>query len=274
MVLQVENRLSVPGYGNRYPTEARTSWLLHRSNYEMAVVPLAGGNMNPKLTVHCRDSVDPMTLSPDELGQQAVQFAIETAISHGKLILDGFNDEQADQAIQSFLRDYVVAIHDGAQVQGNSDYRSNLLDVGANFRDCGDYQMAALIYSTWAEHWLNFAVSCFARRKHLSDERITQIIRDAPLRAKMTWLLPLLGGPEIDSKHCTAITTLSNHRNGFVHYKWKFDGVDDMESTPQQLVAAVNGFSDTIRYLSEYEERHIFGNARAHARRFSRRKTQ
>jgi hypothetical protein len=46
------------------------------------------------------------------------------------------------------------------------------------------------------------------------------MIKEASLRAKSTWLLPLLNGKELSPATVGRIQKLADARNAYIHYKW------------------------------------------------------
>ena len=203
----------------------------------------------------------------EQLRKSIVEAIVNTGIAHGELELDGLSDAERDDTISEYIADF---ISQPQQMTGTVDHRPKLLKSARQSASDGDYQFASLFYATWIEHWANGIVTYLAARAGHPDDRITCMIRDTPLRGKLVWLIPLLGGTEIAKKHTTAILDLCNNRNGFVHYKWRPQQVDCLNITSPEMIAAVDRFPATVKYLQRYENAEIFGDRKGVAKQYAK----
>jgi hypothetical protein len=126
---------------------------------------------------------------------------------------------------------------------------------------------AIILYSTWVEHWLNAVVVTAAIRCGVSSDDSEQIVRDAPLRAKSTWLLQLAGLPPLAEEHRRAILGLTELRNAYVHYKWTGRTPEELAQEEVRLRQTVDRCEPLLEYLRKYEAEHISGDIPAAAER-------
>lgn len=119
--------------------------------------------------------------------------------------------------------------------------------------------MSALMYATWTEHLLNEIIWVKLIRRKFNENEMVKVIRDSPLRAKMDWLLKILGIPPIYKPHRNRIERIAKIRNKFVHYKWKAIEFDKEDESDKDEIA---GFEKTVRYLQHYKAKYIELGAR------------
>jgi hypothetical protein len=137
------------------------------------------------------------------------------------------------------------------------DHTPDLLQEAREYRRRKKNQYACLMYATWTEHWINSMVRYFAKKKHIDEKQIIEIIRGSNFNQKTTWLWRLLEAPSISSRHLKNITSLNEYRNSFVHYKWL--GIDpEDEKQDRKRDSVVEQMEKTITYLLSYERRHVF----------------
>ena len=134
------------------------------------------------------------------------------------------------------------------------DHSGGLLQRARSFRRAGDWYLSCVFYALWVEHRLNFWVSELAVRRGISEEEIEFIIRDTQHRAKASWLLRVLGAPELPKRHRMAVLQLMDRRNSFVHYKWRRYRPREVE----EFAALVRTLEATVKYFRRYEAE-IFG---------------
>jgi hypothetical protein len=202
--------------------------------------------------------------TPEEL---LIQTVIQSGLANGELELDGLSDELADERIADYLRNWTSRT---GPITTTIDHRPNLLESAISFTTSGQFEMAALHYSTWVEHWANGMVATFALRAGQSHETINSMIRETPLRGKITWLFSLLGMTPLDESRTNLLLDLAGRRNCFVHYKWPENEVNSFRHPNPELVALINRMPACVEYLRDYEENAVFKNSRHHAVRFAR----
>jgi hypothetical protein len=106
-----------------------------------------------------------------------------------------------------------------------------------------------------------------AIRRGVAADDSEQIVRDAPLRAKLTWLLTLAGLPALADERRKAIISLTDLRNAYVHYKWTGRTPEELAQEEERLRQTVSGCEPLLAYLRQYESEHISGNMPAAAER-------
>jgi hypothetical protein len=124
-----------------------------------------------------------------------------------------------------------------------------------------------ILYATWVEHWLNAVLVTHAIRRGLSPDQSEQIVRDAQLRAKITWLLQLAGLPPLEDEHRKAIVALTDLRNAYVHYKWSGRTPEELAQEEERLRETVHRCEALLDYLRDYERDHISGEMPEAAKR-------
>ncbi len=150
----------------------------------------------------------------------------------------------------------LVEQHNAANVKYTwiTDYTSYLLKEARAYKKDKRFEMACLMYATWLEHWLNDIVGILSERKGLDEKEIIQLIRQTNFASKSSWLLKLLDLPIFDPEQKTMMEIMVEFRNGFVHYKWQPEN-RDREETLKDLVLQ---FENTVKYLQNYENAHIY----------------
>lgn len=100
------------------------------------------------------------------------------------------------------------------------DHTANLLFQARRAKEVGDFSMSVLMYATWVEHSLNAALLQLAAGRKMLKSHSNAMIKEASLRTKSTWLLPLLGAKALSTETVARIQRLADSRNAFIHYKW------------------------------------------------------
>ncbi len=193
-------------------------------------------------------------IDDDQIRDIVMTRLLEAGVAMGAIDLDGKDDLEAKAQVAGFVNNLVS---DEVEVCLTVDFRDELLEEAGRKAADGSFQLAALLYATWMEHWINGIIVNACSRCGVGEANTKAMLRDIPLRGKLTWLMPLLGGQEIDDGHVAAVVNLTNYRNGFVHYKWHAAAEDD-----SGLEKAVERFQATVKHLVEYERTHFWGNSR------------
>jgi hypothetical protein len=100
------------------------------------------------------------------------------------------------------------------------DHRATLLREARRQVRRHQNEFALLFYATYFEHWINGMIETAADWRDMAAENTTSLLREAPLRAKLTWVLSLLSVPRLKPGYVKRILAVAEHRNGCVHYKW------------------------------------------------------
>jgi len=138
------------------------------------------------------------------------------------------------------------------------DHRSSIISEARRFQEAGKPMLACILYAVAIEHWINGLIFVFGERAKLSSEEIEMVIRETNIRAKMTWLSRLLRLPPINDTHIKLIIHLFELRNSYVHYKWKGRSDELAMKQTVDLEKTLSRVGSAIRYLKEYETRHVF----------------
>ena len=143
-----------------------------------------------------------------EASRRICQKLAEEVVRRGLIIPEGMTDDQLREEVFSCIKrefddDLVLFVR---------DHTSTLLKRARNHRIEGDHYLACLLYATWAEHWLNGLISTVGERRKLRPDEAAQIIRETPLRGKLTWLLTLLGLPRMADRHRNSVIRLMDLR--------------------------------------------------------------
>jgi hypothetical protein len=180
---------------------------------------------------------------------------VEQAIRVGDIDPQGKSDSELRDEVIAYLR---AEFSHGKRVEVVIDHTSTLLRQARQAHKAGDDEIAVILYATWVEHFVNKIVLTGSERCGLSREHGYEMLRDVSLRGKVTWLLPLVGFRAIGQAHLKTLTTLSERRNQYVHYKWK--GLNESRSEARSVRQLIETTEKTVRYLRRYERSVVFGD--------------
>ena len=191
-----------------------------------------------------------------ELGELLVR-----SIAEG-LILDGVVDPRgkSDIQLQREVLGHVKRFVDNPRVGliAAVDHTSTILKQARTYALSNDYELSCLFYATWFEHWLNHFIYSSLKRMKLTQQEITQIIREVQFRGKSTWLLRLLKLKAINKTHLGVMNNVSEARNAYVHYKWKAVDIDSDEWSEESAKNSLEGVEKTVRYLQRLANQQLF----------------
>ena len=132
------------------------------------------------------------------------------------------------------------------------DHTPDLLFRARQSRKEKNFSMSVLMYATWVEHTLNMMILNLAVKKLMLKSHFNTMIKEASIRSKSTWLLPLLGGKTLSPITITRIQKLADSRNAFIHYKWgqtvkaaKFDQINALEDA-EKLVKTLQRYRISV----------------------------
>ena len=151
------------------------------------------------------------SLKPDE--RDLIKGLIAAFANAGHIDISKTDDEIWDQfkAIADGLpTDFDVVI----------DHTPKLLRNARTAKSEHNHELAVLMYATWIEHSINLVLQQVAFARGISEPHFQAMLREASLRAKTTWLLPLLGIKPLSEVVVGRIQKLADTRNAFIHYKW------------------------------------------------------
>lgn len=134
------------------------------------------------------------------------------------------------------------------------DHSTDILKLAREYATDMNYEVSCIFYAMWIEHWANSMIHTLCFKAKISSKHKISMIREVPLRGKLSWLLSILGFPTINSKHQQNILKLAELRNAYVHYKWK--EVDNAkEQNSKEIIRTIES---TIKYIKRLETRFIF----------------
>lgn len=170
--------------------------------------------------------------SDDDATVEALARSIgEGFIESGDLDPTGMTLDELAAAIAAKIKE---ALNDGSKFHVVIDHQSGLLEQARAFAAAGDHDYAVMFYATWIEHWFNRMIAWRLKALKLDDsESREQLMRmSIPQKTGSGWKL-LFGAP-LDPDLSKGIRMIAEHRNVFVHYKWKT--FDPQEKTPKALL--------------------------------------
>jgi hypothetical protein len=157
----------------------------------------------------------------------------------------------------------------GRRVNFTTSYSDSLLSQARAFRRKQKTWEACIFYATWLEHFLNGLVLDLCHEK-LEASEAAQVVRDLPIRAKLSWF-PVLGGLKpIAKSHVTLLTRLADLRNEFVHYKKSHDPFGVEDDSQDRVKAVLARVESSVRYLGLYYDRQMLKGKTRNIKRAAR----
>ncbi|MGD0038702.1 MAG: hypothetical protein ABSC53_15560 [Bacteroidota bacterium] len=194
------------------------------------------------------------------LWRSLIRDFLEGAIRDGKIDPRGKTNEQLKEQIVDFLK--IIRSKKRRIIVFQSDFRPSLLKEARRYREANDNELSCTLYAIWIEHWINHIIVTIGQRNKINIDDLQQIIRELNIRAKLTWLLKLLGVPSIKQSHYTRILHLMDLRNSYVHYKWLSRAEEHETKYDEDLENTLQGIESTIKYLRKFENRHVYHGQR------------
>lgn len=196
------------------------------------------------------------------LAPRVMRVFAENLIAHGTIDPRGKTEQELQREVFAILSRSTKG--PPAPLRIALDYTQELLKEARRFADNEEGELACLFYATWFEHWSNRIISTIARRKKISEEEVSQIIRETPLRGETTWLLRILELKRINHIHLDRMQGIIEARNAFVHYKWKYLDPDSNEWKKRERTVGkiVRDAEKTVRYLRRLENEQVYHRRR------------
>jgi hypothetical protein len=191
-----------------------------------------------------------------KLAEDLAHSIFTTAIEDGRISIEGKSEEELGQEFVKLLSDFLNSPE--REILWITDYRTSVLQQARLFHQAKDFKLSCLLYGTWFEHWLNWLIVTAGKRRGLSEDDLTQVIRDTPFRGKLTWMFPLIGLRPLPTNHKNAIFKITDLRNSFVHYKWKGKSGEIDKREDKELEDSLKLIERTVKYLRHYEDKYIF----------------
>jgi hypothetical protein len=171
----------------------------------------------------------------------------------------------ANDARQAFC-DHARRVLEAGEFKVVLDYRDSIARQARELASEKRPLASLILYATWIEHWFNAVLATSVIARGSTDQDAVHLVRDAPFRAKVGWLLKLCGLPDLEAERRKAILDLTDLRNAFVHYKWVGRTPEDLEKEENRLREIVNAAHDLLEYLRSYERTHLSGDMPALAK--------
>lgn len=192
----------------------------------------------------------------DGVAEKLFQSLLEQAVLEGKMDPRKKNREEFKLEAIQYLKPLAKR---KAELRWITNHIPDILKQARLFARLNQYNFSCLLYATYFEHWLNSTVATLAQRKNLSEDEITQVIRETQFRAKSTWLLRILGFKKLNENHLKMMHAVIEARNSFIHYKWKSYDPDNPASKKEKetLKGILNEIEKTVRYLQNLHNRHL-----------------
>jgi|SRR5690606_25642848 len=136
------------------------------------------------------------------------------------------------------------------------DYRNDILKNAESFYNI-DYNLSLTLYSTFIEHTINSIIDLYCRENSVSEKSIIEIIRNINILGKFTWLIDLIKISKISEDKLKLIKKITESRNSYVHYKWKYKNVENDNFDTKIPLSEIKSL---IKYLKTYESKFEYKN--------------
>jgi hypothetical protein len=167
------------------------------------------------------------------------------------------NDLLSDADIQDHdkIIKKIIELRGEADLNVKVDFRPGVLKIARNLKKKKNYMFAKVFYQMYFEHTINSIIVYSCDEKNVSKESESQIIRRVNWDGKFTWVLELLGLPQIDSHHLKIISRVNEARNYIAHYKFKSTPLNESTNYNEKKEAEeIDMIEKTILYMAKYEK--------------------
>jgi hypothetical protein len=191
-----------------------------------------------------------------EFGQEVLASFFAKAVATGEIDLKTLG---IDDAVVEFLKLMRAAVDSEDFDFGIViDHSGEILEEARRYRENERYEFAIVFYAMWIEHWANRIISDGSAR-HGLESRITLLfIRKLSIIEKLEMAWAVFGWDNFPAEDFRLITTISDARNAFVHYKWTMRPIDEDDDSARR---ACEKAELIIPRLSELEGRITFGTS-------------
>jgi hypothetical protein len=156
-----------------------------------------------------------------KLGVEMVQLWFCQMVTEGEIEIGERPIDQILEDYKAFLStSYESIAENRLNVSLVVDYTEELWDCAEREAIRGFPQLAATFYALWIEHMVNGNLITGLQRKGYGAERISRLIRNSPLNAKITTHWKMAGFRQLPDEDVRLIKQVFEARNSFVHYKW------------------------------------------------------
>lgn len=178
---------------------------------------------------------------------------LRSAINDGLIEVEGKSEDQIKAEWFELAK---KMLQDKSPVYITIDHTQEILRQANHFSRLEKREFAIMFYALWIEHWANDIIFIKAKSLGFGVKEIEQIIRNANFNAKITWLFHLMGLPPIKPGHLKTLFKIMEHRNSFVHYKWKGFEADDNKHE-DELKTILNNIEKVTDYLKNYYRKNV-----------------
>jgi hypothetical protein len=140
------------------------------------------------------------------------------------------------------------------------DHQGGLLAEARRFGESNKAAYAIVFYATWIEHWFNSMFGWKAAVLGIDVAGSERLMRQPMVdKAGVSWRLCFNSEFPVDLRK--SILRISERRNAFVHYKWRYEDADsDARAEEENLLLVAESI---IVELDELENRLMYGGLRA-----------
>ncbi|MEV6282278.1 hypothetical protein [Kribbella sp. NPDC051770] len=190
---------------------------------------------------------------PAELARGVTAMLTESLIRDGVINPTGKTDEEIRQ---EFARWYIdrgeAAIENLHWV---IDHKNNIVREARRYFSDDYLQLASVMYAMYFEHWLNYLLAWGGSRVGLGEHDVSKMLRGSSLDAKTSYLWQLVFDEQLKPEIALTVKAISEARNAFVHYKWRYHHVDSgaLDAEDRALRAKLETCDAVVELTQEYE---------------------
>jgi hypothetical protein len=164
------------------------------------------------------------------------------------------NDFLNKKKITDIVGNYIVENHGDFEIVFTVDHRETILETANREYLNGNIELAIGLYATFVEHTLNKVIYISCNSKNIDLKTTVEIIKSINISSKCTWLLKLLGLPNLNANHLKTLLKIAEERNSYFHYKWKPE-VENTEKLDKEKYREkkMNEIKLLLKYLKNYE---------------------
>ncbi|MBL7074688.1 hypothetical protein ISS37_05540 [candidate division KSB1 bacterium] len=205
--------------------------------------------------------------------KELVWCILEGMIADGTIDPSEKTPEELHLIIKKYFEKYLPKLNN-IRFEISIDHISDILNNAREFRNLGKPHLSCLLYAVWTEHWINGIISSVCRRQGIKYSVIKDIIRSVSFIGKITWLLEIFNFKPLHNDHKLRMLQLMEHRNAFVHYKWKYFDPDQDDSNNDDITKILEDYDKTVKYLKSYQSKYILMGTKSKIRSMIKKKKQ
>lgn len=193
-----------------------------------------------------------------EVGEVVVPQIALRLLRDGEIQVQGKPRDQIVSEVASYLRSALSERQMTFAI--GTDHAVRLLPEARRFLRLQEYELSALYFATYFEHRMNWLLVQICEAKRIDTATIKQLLREASMRAKCTWVMVLLGYGAIPREKLKSLEDINEIRNAFVHFKWPTETADVhiSQRVREQTLAKLKKAESIVRYLRKFEEAHLY----------------